>query len=158
MTKGNIPLDMIIIAVVMAFVISFTVILAHTLNTDIMDATSDNFNQTVLNQTTKTLLVFDSGIPFIFFGFILAMILLAWYLRSTPILAIILIMTVAVVVIIGASISNSYYDVARTDSLVNASNQYGYTTYLNENLPLFLGVVGFIAVIFLFAKPKGVSL
>lgn len=158
MPKGSLPMDMIVIMIVMVFIISFFVILADKINSDIMDSTSSALNVTIMNQTTKALHVFDTGIPFIFFGFILAMILLAWYLRSTPILAFVLIMVMAVVLIVGASISNTWYDVARSDSLISSSNDYPYTVYINENIPLFLGVMRFIVIIFLFAKPKEMSM
>lgn len=156
--KGSIPFDMIIVAVVMVFIVSFFVILTDDLNTGIMDATSTALNQTVLNETHQTMQLFDTGIPFLFFGFILAMILLAWYLRSTPILSIVLIMTVAIILIMGAVISNSWYEVSRSDALVDTANNYPYTVYINDHLVLFLGVMGFIAIIFLFAKPKGVGI
>lgn len=156
--KGNIPIDMIIITIVMVFLISFVVILADKLNTDVISNIGTKLNTTGMSDTDDTLQLFDTGIPFLFFGFILAMILLAWYLRSTPILAIILIIIIAIVVIIGASISNTFHDVARSDTFAATANDYPYTVYINENLPLFLGVMGFIVIIFMFAKPKGVSI
>lgn len=152
--SGNVPIDMIVIMIVFVFIIGFFVVIADKLNDSIQSQTQDTFNQTMLNQTNSALGVFDSGLPFIFFGFILAMLLLAWKLRSNPAFLLILIIIIAITVIIAAAISNTWFEVARSPSLVESSNDYPLSVYLIENMPLFIGVLGFLVLIFMFAKPK----
>ena len=152
--RGNVPIDFIVLMVVMVFVISLVVLVADLLNTEFMEATSDTFNQTMLNETTKTLRLFNTGMPFIFFCFILAMLMSAWFLRSTPILSFILIMVVCIVIIISAAISNAWFDVSRSDALAATANNYPYMVYINDTLPMFIGIGLFIVIIYLNAKSK----
>jgi len=152
--KGAFPIALIVVFFIMIFLISLVVIVADHLNDGLMSATSDTFNQTVLNETQKSLWVFDSAVPFMFFGFFLAALTIAWFLRESPVLAFVFIIIIGVMAIIGASVSNSFYEVARSDSLVANANEFSYMVFLNENYPIFLVILLFIILIFMFAKPR----
>ena len=155
--RGSVPIDMVIVFIVFITILSMTVIIAHALTTGIrdgIDAGDTGMNTSALNTTLETFELFNTGIPFIFFSFVVIAIALAWYIRTTPIISFFLIMIIAIMGYIAQGMSNAFYEFSRNTQMVDSANEFGYTVGLLDNFGMYILIVGIAIVIFYFVKPK----
>jgi hypothetical protein len=153
---GLLPVDLIFVLIIFISVLSMFVMIGYTLTTtvkDSMDATGE-YNTTSLTDAQNAYKMFNSGIPFIFFGFVIVSIILAIALKTSPAVSIFMFLIISVIGYIAQSISNMMFEFSRNAAMTDAANQLGYTVYLTDNLPWFILIVGIVITIFMFAKPK----
>lgn len=114
-------------------------------------------NQSVqaIGNVRQTFINLDAVTFWIFLGFTLFLIISAYLIRTSPIFTIFLIIFVVLCEIMAFIISNSYYEIANTTELSNTTVSYPITNNIMNNLPLYMGIVGFLTLITLFAKPGG---
>jgi hypothetical protein len=154
--KGLLPIDLIFVLIIFISVLTMFVMIGYTVTSsmkDTMDATGE-YNTTSLQDTMNAYKLFNTGIPFIFFGFVIISIILAISLKTSPAVSIFMFLIISVIGYIAQSMSNMMYEFSRNSSMTDAANQLGYTVYLTDNLPLFILIIGIVITIFMFAKPK----
>jgi hypothetical protein len=161
MAKGAIHLDMILVFIVFITILSMTVIIAHSLTTglrDGIDASNMDMDTSALNNTLDTYELFNAGIPFIFFSFMIIAIALAWYIRTTPIISFFMILIIAAIGYVAQGMSNAFYDFSRSSEMTASANEFGYTVGLMDNFGLYILVIGLAIVMFYFIKPKSLDI
>ena len=148
-------MDFVLVFIVFITIMSITLLVAGHINTSLIQPFSDaGLNTSSLNDTTSALNVYNTGIPFIFFGFIIISVLLAWQLKASPIISIFLIMSMAVIGIVGEGMSNAFYAFSRDSALSSTADTFNYVVYLQDNLGYILIIAGIVILIFMFSKPK----
>ena len=155
--KGNIPLDLLLVLIVFVSILSMFVIVGYTITDqiqDAMDSSGADLNTSAMNDTKNALGIFNTGLPFIFFSAIIISIMLAWYVKASPAMSIFLIMIIACIGYVAQGMSNAFYDMSRSTVMANASNEMGYMVYVQDNLPIFIIILGVVITIFMFAKPR----
>ena len=156
-TKRAFALDLVLVMIVFITVLSIIVIAAYALNSKIITAVEDSgsgLNTSSMNSSRDALQMFNSGIPFIFFGFIIVSLLVAVYLRTSPVISIFLIIILAVIGYVAQGVSNGFMEFAANSEMSAAANEFEYVVYLENNLPIIILIAGFAILIFYFAKPK----
>jgi hypothetical protein len=153
---GLLPVDLIFVLIIFITVLSMFVMIGYTLTTtvkDNMDA-SGGYNTSSLTDAQNAYKIFNTGIPFIFFSFIIISIILAIALKTSPAVSIFMFIIISIIGYIAQSVSNMMFDFTRNTAMADAANQMGYVVYLQDNLPLFILIGGIAITIFMFAKPK----
>lgn len=157
--RGNIPIDLILVMVIFITILSMFVIVAWSIVDGIEQPMQDaGFNTSALDDTKAVYGLLNTGIPFIFFSFVVISILLAWYLRTSPIISIFMVIIISVVGYIAQAMSNTFFEFSRNPAMTDAANELNYIVYIQDNLGLFLFIIGVVVVVFMFAKPKSVSM
>ena len=88
----------------------------------------------------------------------LSILLLAFFLRTIPVMYFVGLILIAILIIVSAYLSNAYVDVITSDGLSGAALDIPKTTYILENLPQFEVIWGFLTLIVLygFARSEGI--
>lgn len=155
MAKGSVPLDLILVITIFITVFAMVVIIGLTLVNNIEPSmASAGLNTTSLNQSSDALEIFNTGIPFIFFSFMIISIFLAWQLRTSPIVSVFMIMIISAVGYVAQGMSNAFYEFSRNSEMTTAANEMGYVVHLLDNYGIYILIIGIVIVIFMFAKPK----
>lgn len=95
----------------------------------------------------------------IFIGLVLAMLISAWFIPGHPIFMFVYFLAVLVIVVVGAVLSNAWETFSGTAPISASASAFSITNHLLNNLPLYLGVAGFLGMVILFGKPRdGVGL
>ena len=154
--RGLLPVDLIFVLIIFITVLSMFVMIGYTLTSTMKDNldTSGDYNTSSLDDAMDAYKMFNTGIPFIFFGFVIISIILAISLKTSPAVSIVMFFIIAVIGYIAQSISNMMFDFTRNSAITDAANEMGYVVYLQDNLPLFILIIGLVITIFMFAKPK----
>ena len=155
--KGSIPVDIILVMVIFITILSMFVVVGHTITTEIRDAMDDSgadLNTTAMNQTLDAFELFNTGVPFIFISSIIIALLLAWYVRSNPMVSFFMIMVICAVGYVAQGMSNAFYEMASSSALSDSANELDYIVTIENNLGFFILILGLVIVVFMFAKPK----
>lgn len=95
----------------------------------------------------------------IFIGLVLAMLISAWFIPGHPIFMFVYFLAVLILVVVAAVLSNAWDTFSDTAPISASTSSFGITNHLLNNLPLYLGVAGFLGMVILFGKPRdGVGL
>lgn len=174
--KGS-TFDTLIIAVTL-FALGVIVMLCYTVIQNVQDnvnaqpnmtvTTADGLqtttypivNTTFLAQGKTAILQYDNLMPFILVMLIMTSMALAFLIPSHPILAIPSIFTLILVIIITASLSNAYFQIASQPSLQDAANHMPITASIIQNLPTLILIAGcliMIAMFITFRRPQEIA-
>lgn len=157
-SKGNISIDLLIILIVTITVLSIVTIIGYSILLQMeTPLTNAGFNMTSFEDTKDAFKVFNTGIPFIFFSFIVISILLAVYLKTSPVISIFMIMVIAALGYVAEGMANAFHIFAVNPTMQTAANEFGYVVYMQNYLPYLILIAGVILIIFMFAKPKQLS-
>jgi len=115
----------------------------------------ENFNDTHVENTKTSIITFNEGSVFIFFGLVAAAIVSSYLLRQHPVYAIFSIILLYISAYIVATISNFFQDFTTDPQTVAAANNFPLLLTLMENIvPITFGA-GIIIIIAMFAKTGG---
>lgn len=103
--------------------------------------------------TSKVLPRLDYLILVLFVGFILALMITGWFVGGYAIFAFIYMIIVILTVIFSAVLSNMWEAVVNSSQFGVTIAAFPITNNLMTYLPFYMGVVGFIGLIVMFAKP-----
>lgn len=106
-----------------------------------------NFNDRFVN-------VWDSWFLLLAIGFFITILILAFALRSHPVFAMLAILVIIIMGVIAVHFANAYTNVAGSAGLVDISSQFVFMTFIQQNLPFIVLILGAIFVIVLFAKTR----
>ena len=103
------------------------------------------------NVATGTL----SAIWYIMFGgLLLGLLITAWYMPTNPVFVPIFIILLVVTIIIGVAFSNAYEKLYEVDTFSEIADTQSSINFIMSNLPYVAFIIGLIALIVTFAKPK----
>jgi hypothetical protein len=122
---------------------------------DIFDATPQGQEIEANAQTVMDNV--DFYFVMIFFALHLGILILAFFLRSHPIVYVAGILVIAVLALVAAPLSNFYDDLGNQEEFASADAQLSMTDFLMTNLPKVEIVFGFITIVILtgLAKVEG---
>lgn len=101
---------------------------------------------------------FDGVFVLLFFSLHLGVIILAFALRTHPIIYVAGILIIAILAILSAPLSNAWEDSTNTTAFSTASNSLPMTDYIMSNLPFVEVIFGFITLVVLagLARSEGI--
>lgn len=105
--------------------------------------------QGVNNVTSKL----DYVVFAVFIGLVLALIITSWFVGGEPIFMFIYFIFVVIAVIVSAILSNVWETLVNKAAFGATLAAFPITNQLLTNFPLYVGIVGFIGVVAMFAKP-----
>lgn len=105
---------------------------------------------TIKNNTQDAVDMFDFILVLVYFGLHLGIIVLAYLLRTHPIIYVVAIILIAVIGILGAELSNAYTNFIDDSEVAAAAADIPITNHILENFPKYEIVWGFITAIVLF--------
>ena len=107
-------------------------------------------------QAGKTVLGrLDFMVLAVFLGLVLALLITGWFVGGHPVFMVLYFIAVIVFVIVSAILSNVWDDVISGSVLASSASSFAVTNHLLSYLPYYMGVVGILGFIVMFAKPGG---
>jgi len=91
----------------------------------------------------------------VFGGLLLGLFVTSWHMRTEPIYVPVFIILLVVTIIIGIAMSNAYEELYEVTTFETMANTQGAIFFIMSKLPYVGLIVGLIALIITFAKPKG---
>jgi len=158
---GNLSYDVAVAgAVLFAFSILF-VIATFTYN----QIATGMENNTVIQSSNATMTVLEAGrvtinkLDYIFFtlfiGLMLSIIIASFFIPANSIFAFVYFIALVVIVATSAVFSNVFERITANGYFNTiATTNLPITNYLMNNLPMYVTIVGFIAMVLLYAKPQ----
>lgn len=150
----------ILFMALLLFVVGITVFISFFLNktftTELRTVTEINTTpeaMTALDATDRVLNYSDYMYFAVFVGFVLFIIISGWFIGGHPIFTIFYLIFIVASVIIGAVLSNTWETVTSEPAFGTTLNSFPLTNHIMTNLPLYLAIMGFLAVVIVFAKP-----
>lgn len=159
--EGSI-LDLVFI-MVFIFVAALSVIIAYFIYSRYTDATEDveAFNNTYVGNitaySTANLENFDYLFIFIVFGLLVLTVVSGFYVASHPVFFFISLMTLILVVILGAIFANIFDEVVVSDEVnetVDMETDFPIIDYFMSNYPTMILILGVILMVVFYAKSK----
>ena len=98
---------------------------------------------------------FDYIVFVLFIALSFTLIITGWFVGGNAIFSFIYFLVIIVAIIVSAILNNVWARFAETTAFVaaNTINNFPLTDALLSNLPLYVGIVGFLGIIVMFAKP-----
>lgn len=122
-------------------------------------------NASPFNETNRTVDVLEKGneianrfdyiIFVVFMALSFSIVITGWFIGGNAIFAFLYFLVIVVAVVVSAILNNVWARFAETSAFVSANTvaNFPITDALMSNLPLYVGIVGFIGLIVMFAKP-----
>ncbi len=161
MKKAQLSYDVAITAVVLFVFAILFVVATFTYN----EVANSMANNSVINQSNATITALEAGKATInrldyifitlFIGLMFAIIIASFFIPANSVFAFIYFIALVVIVatsailsyVFGQITSNGYFNSIATTNLP-------ITSHLMSNLPLYVTIVGFVAMVLLYAKPQ----
>jgi len=147
--------------IVMIAAAAFFILIAGFISTEIsgelktkLNSSTDEVNEAfdaTINTAEKT---FSAVWYVIFGGLMLGLFITAWHMRTEPIYVPIFIILLVITIIVGVAMSNAYEKLYEVDALSDIADTQGSINFLMGKLPYVALIIGLIALIITFAKPK----
>jgi len=160
--KGDLPDMLIFLITIFIFAIGL-LIMAF-----VIPAISDGLNTAGLNSTSEARSAIDEiaelgnegiqkGFLFLFVGFIMALMISSFLVRTHPIFIFLYILFLGITVFLGTFMGNAFEQVATTDALAATTANQGLITIVMQNIVLITLIVGALSMIIIFAKFSGIG-
>lgn len=156
MGKGSIVDIFLIIFIVFSFFI--VIIISGFLLTSFTNTINDsgiNFNMTYLQKGSDALQGFNSGLIFIAFGSLIAVVLSAFYIKSHPAFFVISLIVFIILMVITPVFTNIADAFATSDQFSDTANNFDLAVLLMRNLPIFAIICTAVVIIILYGKSRG---
>lgn len=159
MRKKGTARDIVFIMIILfIFAIGFFVV--HS----VMNTMTDQMmNMSVFNESNATMNVLQGGkdvanrmdyvVLGLFVGLVLGLIITSWFVGGIPIFMFVYFLVVVITVVASTVLSNIWESVSGASIFGTTINSFTITNHLMVNLPIYMGVVGFIGLVVMFAKP-----
>jgi len=143
----------IVICFAMAFgaVIGLTIFNSFSNEALKMPAFNTSIGQNVSAKVTSGFSALDYAFPLLFIGANIAAVFLSFMIRAHPIFLIFALLMLAFAIVLAAVFSNTYYELASSAALQNASNSLTLTGFVMNNLVLLQMIFAFIDMIVLYS-------
>lgn len=160
--KGDLPDMIIFLITIFVFAIGL-LIMAF-----VIPAISDGLNTAGLNSTSEARLAIDEiaelgnegmqkGFLFLFTGFIMALMISSFLVRTHPIFMFLYILFLGITVFLGTYVGNAFEQVATTDALAATVANQGLISIVMQNIVGITLIVGALSMIIIFAKFSGIG-
>jgi hypothetical protein len=137
------------------FIFAVTAILVYLLlsqvNVIAIETNSSVINQSIIEHGMGAFTVFDTMMPFLFIGLVIASIILAFLIPTHPIFLVISIIFWVITAIVAAQFSNVFEQFANQSAIISSADKFPQTVSIFQNLPLIISVVGAVMLIAMFA-------
>lgn len=160
--KGDLPDMLIFLITIFVFAIGL-LIMAF-----IIPAISDGLNTAGLNSTSEAQTAINEiaelgnegmqkGFLFLFVGFIMALMISSFLIRTHPIFMFLYILFLGITVFLGTYVGNAFEQVATTNALAATTANQGLISIVMQNIVVITLVVGVLSMIIIFAKFSGIG-
>jgi hypothetical protein len=105
-----------------------------------------------MQTATETINGFDILIPFIFIFFILIMVIMAFYVQTSPVFMFIGIFILAISLTLAVAFKDIFKDISGDSEFANETATYVASSYIMNHLPAMIAVAGLILFIALYGK------
>ena len=160
--KGDLPDMLIFLVTIFIFAIGL-LIMAF-----VIPAISNGLNTAGLNSTDEAQTAIDEiaelgnngmqkGFLFLFVGFIMALMISSFLVRTHPIFMFLYILFLGITVFLGTYVGNAFEQVATSPALAATTADQGLITIVMQNIVVITLVVGALSMIIIFAKFAGIG-
>lgn len=154
--RGQFDLIEIIIAVITVAVMVLIVLFVNDKISDAYKGFINDTNSTAYKAVDKTNLTFQGGLDKLFLGIfiilLIGMIILAFYIRSSPLFLVIFIIISVISTWFAAIISNVYMEIEATGIFATVLTYIPMQNFIMENLPIFVAAFAMVLLIVTYAK------
>jgi len=110
---------------------------------------------TAFDATTNVATGTLSAVWYVMFGgLLIGLVITAWYMPTKPIFVPIFIILLVVTIIVGVALSNAYEKLYGFETMSEIADTQSSINFIMSNLPYVGFIIGVIALIVTFAKPK----
>ncbi len=160
--KGDLPDMLIFLITIFIFAIGL-LIMAF-----VIPAISNGLNTAGLNSTSEARGAIDEiaelgnegmqkGFLFLFTGFIMALMLSSFLVRTHPVFIFLYILFLGITVFLGTFMGNAFEQVATSPALAATTVDQGLITIIMQNIVVITLIVGAMSMIIIFAKFSGIG-
>ena len=151
--------DIIVITILLfSFAIGFFVI-NYMMNTTLDAITSIS----VINESSGSVTAFegintlmgklDYIILGLLIGFIMTVVISSWFIPSNPLFVFFYFLVTIVIVSVSAILSNVWESITQSGQFGTTLVQFPVSNHLMLHLPVYVGIISFIGIVTMFAKP-----
>ena len=108
---------------------------------------------TTLTATKDLTSRFDYVLFGLFIGLMLAVMISGWFIGGNPFFMFIYFGIVSVAVVVSAVLANGWETMSQSATFAATVGSFPITNHLLNFLPLYIGIMGFIGIVAMFAKP-----
>lgn len=101
----------------------------------------------------EALRVFNYAFLFVMVGIAIVMIMLAYSLRTSPAFYIFSFISLIVLILVAVLISNTFWKFVTTSPFSSIASDFPIIVTIMRDLPKIIGIMGFLIMIVLYAKP-----
>lgn len=112
-----------------------------------------NASAMAFSQTKNLTNKFDYLILMVFIGYILMIIISAWFISGYPIMMFIYFLVNVIIVVISTFLSNTWEYVTQLSIFGLTLNHFPMTNHIMLHLPYYTVAIGFLAMVVMFGKP-----
>jgi hypothetical protein len=160
--KGDISSLIFIIVIVLALALFsiFISYFANQLTTNLKETAAEagvtdiRVNETMDSMQTNVTDMFDYLWFAIFIGLVIAMIIFSFLVPTHPIFFPIFVIVWVISIVISGPVANIWLNATVNTALNQTAASYGMMNYIMSHLPWFIGVIGALMLVVLYAKRK----
>ena len=89
-----------------------------------------------------------------FIGLIIGILITGWLIGGNPIFMFFYVIILIMGVIVSPILSNAYQSFIETPTLTGTVANFPITTFIMQNLPIFIAIIGMLGLLVMFAKPN----
>ena len=151
--------DIIMAAVIVfMFAIGFFVVYSVTgsVTTQMMGISAINESEAAMEALEGSVAVsnrMDYVVFGVFIALVLGIIITGWFIGGNPIYMGIYFLVVVIGVVISTVLSNTWETVSQSSIFGSTVTHFLITNNIMTNLPLYIGIIGFVGIVVMFAKP-----
>ena len=156
--KGQLALDIVTFAV-MLLVMALSVTMSYIIMKEYKTTTDTIFTEPVaLNLTSKAVsfyTIWDSAYMFLVIGMGIALFISVFYIRTHPAFFFITLLSLVFALFFVPQISNVFHAYETSDGMTkyNLTGTFPKMTYVMDNLPIILSILGIITLVLYFVRP-----
>ena len=108
----------------------------------------------VADSTSSYINTWDGIFAFLFIGLSIAAVIGAYMIDTHPIFLIFALVLIGIFIVIGAVISNAYYEVESASPFNTYADQFRIMHYINNHWPFYVLIEGVLIVLALYGKTR----
>lgn len=117
---------------------------------------ADEFSH-ALGESQELLSLLDYVFVMIFFGFLIALVILSFRVTTSPVFFIIFIIVLALAIMISVFISNAYQQFALNSLMSGSEASFSMMEFILDNLPYLTFIFGMVMVVIMYVRSRGAS-
>lgn len=122
-------------------------------NTTEFNVTNTNAGQALQAVEDNVLTKLDYVVTGFFIALVLGLVITSWFIGGNPIFMFIYFIVVVIATVVSAILSNVWEAISTNSNFVGSLTGFQVTNHLLSYLPLYVGVVGVVGIVIMYAKP-----